>query len=297
VLAYDGAMRKSPIILWGALSTTITLWASAFVGIRLALQAYSPGEVAFLRYFVASIAMLVFYLYLPQRQKVSLRELPALFIMGVMGIGIYNVALNYGEITVSAGISSFIIGLMPVVTMIMAIIFLQEHIRWRNWLGVAISIIGMLCIFLSSLSQDHNNSVAGIAEVFIATLMGSSYTIMQKRYLKKYHPIEITSFAIWGGTLMMAFYAPGVVTKLPNVSAWLTLDIVYMGVFPGAIAYVFWCFGLQHLPASRAVSILYVLPLLTTAMGYLALSEKPHWLALVGGFIGLLGAAFANSKR
>lgn len=287
---------KNPWFIGLALSFTLILWASAFVGIRIGLHAYTPGEVAFLRYFVASIAIFLFYIFLPQKHRVSLKEIPALFVMGIMGIGIYNIALNYGEITVSAGIASFIIGIMPVITMIQAIIFLQERVNWRGWVGVSISLIGMTCILTSNLGSDQKKIFMGIFDVFIAALMGSSYTILQKYFLKKYHPIEVTAFAIWSGTLILAFYAPGTWKELSEASLWITWDIVYMGLFPGAIAYGLWCYALNYLPASKAVSSLYVLPLISTLMGYLILGEKPHWLALLGGLIALSGAVLANTR-
>lgn len=278
-----------------AACTVIILWSSALVGIRIALEAYTPGEVALLRYIIASIVMLVFYFALPKRQTVALRDIPALFIMGITGIGIYNIALNYGEVILSAGIASFIVGTIPVITIILAVVFLREKMTWIGALGVLVSMLGLAVIAFSS----HRSGIhlSGIFEVFVAAIMGSCYALMQKIFSNRYHPIELTAFAIWGGTISLLFFAPGVISKLPAANIGMTLDIVYMGIFPGAIAYALWCYSLKNMPASKTVTYLYALPIVSTIMGYLILNEQPQLLAILGGLIALLGAFIANFSK
>src|SRR3990167_10406116 len=145
--------RTHPILLFGAISLTILLWSSAYIGIRYDLHFYSPSDVALLRYFTASLMMLLFYFLLPKRHSVHLRDVPILFTMGMLGIGLYSIAINYSEITVSAGITSFIIGLMPVFAMLLAIFFLHEKVNRHTWIGVAISLMGLIVI---AFNQHHN---------------------------------------------------------------------------------------------------------------------------------------------
>src|SRR5207248_574778 len=125
---------------------TVFLWSSALVGIRFGLQGYSPGGLAVLRYLIASFSLLILYCKLLQRHVPNWRDLLYMIFIGVVGIGIYNIAINYGEVVIPAGIAGFIIGLMPVFTTIFAFFLLKERVPIKSWLGVFISFLGLLLI-------------------------------------------------------------------------------------------------------------------------------------------------------
>ena len=110
----------------------IILWASTYVGICIGLEGYSPGSLALLRFFAASLCMVGIYLKWGARQKIQIAELVRISILGVFGFSIFNVALNYGEISVSAGIASFIINQVPILMTLLAILFLGEHLLIRD---------------------------------------------------------------------------------------------------------------------------------------------------------------------
>ena len=126
------------------LVSSILLWASAFVGIKLALASYSPGPLALLRFIVASFCMAILYRYQINEPKMPWKDRLQLMTVGMAGIGIYNICLNYGELTVSAGIASFVIGLMPVFTVLLSLVFLKEQMNSGTWAGITLSLLGLI---------------------------------------------------------------------------------------------------------------------------------------------------------
>jgi len=277
-----------------ALITTLLFWASAFVGIRIGLESYSPGSLALLRFLVASVCMGIIYYCLPGKKRLTGTDRILLLFIGVVGIGIYNICLNIGETVVSAGIASFIIGLMPVFTIILSILFLGERPGRRVGLGILISFVGL---FLLVLSEKNSTVGIGVLLILVSAFCGSFYSITQKRFLRNYHPVAITAWVIWGGTLFLLWFILDLWHELPRASFKATGAAVYMGIFPAALAYVAWCYVLNHLPASSASIYLYALPVLSTVMGCLILKEYPSWLSLMGGSIALIGAFIANRKK
>lgn len=274
------------------LVASILLWASAFVGIRIALEGYSPGPLALLRFLIASLCMAL--IYHSQKEKIVMpwRDRSQLLIAGMAGIGIYNICLNYGEITVSAGVASFIIGLMPASTILLSFIILKEKLQFGVWMGVLVSMFGLFLIAIGEGAQA--NMRQGVLLVLISALMGSVLTIMKKRLLKIYSPITIISWVMWGGTLLLLMFIPGLIKELPTANLQATGAVIYMGVFPAAIAYLAWGYVLKNMPASKASLSLYALPLVSTLLGYLVLHEVPTILSLSGGTIAILGAIIAN---
>lgn len=278
-----------------ALLSTIIFWASAFVGIRVGLVDYSPGALALLRFIVGSVSIGLIYHHMGIEKKVAWVDRIKLLTLGIAGIGIYNICLNYGEVTVTAGMASFIIGLMPVITMIMSMIFLKERQGAIVWLGIAISLFGLLMMTIGQSSE--NSMLMGILVILISSFMGALHTLWSSRYLKRYHPVAVTSWVIWGGTLMLMVFLPDLLKQLTLAKPQSTLAVIYMGVFPAALAYLAWSYVLNHLPASKASMYLYALPLLSTFMGFVFLHEIPTFISLLGGGIALLGAVIANRYR
>ena len=275
-----------------ALITTVILWASAFVGIRAGLQGYSPGGLACLRFLIASVCMYIVYLLLPPRETIPLRDKALLLLIGIVGIGFYQIALNYGELSVSSGLASFIISQSPIITVTFAILFLSEPLKLPVFIGMLISILGVGLITLGSAHQF--NFQMGFFYILFATLVSSIYSLMQKPFLKKYHAIEVTAYIIWGSLFALVIYLPNVFHDVQTASLQATLSVIYLGIFPAAIAYVAWSYALKEIPAARAVSFLYFMPIVATILGWIWLGEIPAWVSLVGGLLALCGVWIVN---
>ncbi|AWN73284.1 TPA: DMT family transporter [Legionella anisa] len=270
----------------------IVLWASAFVGIRIGLTAYSPGALALLRFMVASLCMLIIYYSLGIKKRVAWGDRLQLLLTGMAGIGIYNICLNYGELSVSVGIASFVLGLMPVLTVILSLIFLQEKLARGVWVGIIISILGLALLAIDNNSEPGMQQ--GILAILVSALMGAILTIIQKRFVSVYHPVAIIAWVMWGGTLLLSIFLPDMFQQIQIADFQTTTAVIYMGIFPAALAYLAWAYALKYLSASNASIMLYALPVVSTLMGFLLLDEQPSLLSLVGCSITLAGAFIAN---
>lgn len=276
-----------------ALLTTVVLWGSAFVAIRAGLQGYSPGGLALLRLLTSSI---IFYYLLfgsgKKRSPILKRDLYRVLFAGAIGIGCYNIALNYGEILVPAGIASFIVSQIPVVTALLAVIFLREHINRYGLLGIGLSVLGVTMIALS-----HHAEFKFYLSVFyliFACFAVGCYNILQKPLFQKYKVMDLTAYAIWGGTIVLLVFLPNLIHDLQHTTLKATATVIYLGIFPGVIGYSTWSYALSTIPASRAASFLYFMPVFATLIGWIWLGEIPALIALVGALIALLGVWVVN---
>lgn len=277
-----------------ALAITILLWASGFVGIRAGLQGYSPEGLALLRFLIASLCMGIIYFCMPKRSIMRTFDIFALMGIGVIGIGVYNITLNYGELSISSGMASFIISQAPIITAVFAILFLGEQISLMRVFGFIVSIFGVALITLGEkggLKWDLS-----MVYVFIATLSAALYSIMQKPFLKRYHAIEATTYIIWGATIFLCFYFPKLHQDLMHATLKTTLAVAYLGIFPAAIAYLAWSYALTEIPVLRAASFLYFMPFVATLLGWVCLDEVPVWLSLLGGILAIAGVWLVNQS-
>src|SRR3990167_9169522 len=125
-----------------AIIIAILLWASAFMGIRIGLEYYSPQGMALLRFIVAAICMAIVYFAMPVRNHITLPDKIALMLLGGVSIGLYNLFLNYGELTVLSGTASFITSQSPIIAALFAALLLGEGFSLYRVAGFIISITG-----------------------------------------------------------------------------------------------------------------------------------------------------------
>lgn len=276
-----------------AISISMVSWSSSFVFIRLCLHSFTPGALALFRYLIVSIMMLIFYLNLKKHHKPTVKQCVQLFLLGFIGIGLYMILLNYGEMTVSASITSFIIGMNPIVSMLWAMLFFSEKISLKRWLGVSISVIGLLII---AAAKFHHGTISwGIVYLLLAVVCAGIYNVGQKPLLTNFHPIEIAAISAWIGTLTVLIFTPSLIHQLPQANWQAIGSVIYLGVVPGAIGYAAWSIALNgEIAPSKLVLVLYTLPLLSTLLGWLMLGEMPMALELVGGCVALIGALAAT---
>ncbi|MHB0874631.1 MAG: DMT family transporter [Anaerolineae bacterium] len=275
-----------------AIVVTLLLWASAFAGIRAALRGYGPGQLALLRFLVASAA-LAGYGAATRMRLPARRDLPGIALMGLLGITVYQLALNFGEVSVNAGSASFLVAAAPGITAILAVIFLHERLTVFGWLGIGTAFAGVALI---AFGEGEGLSLSpGALLVLLAAVATSLYFIIQKRLLGRYSALAITTYGIWLGTIPMLVFLPGLLQQVRQAPVPATLAVVYLGIFPAATAYVTWAYALSLAPAARAATFLFLSPLLATAIAWLWLGEQLALLALVGGALVVVGVVLVNT--
>ncbi|MFZ7824047.1 MULTISPECIES: DMT family transporter [Priestia] len=272
----------------------ISLWASAFPVIQIGLESFSPQHLAVVRLSIASVVLLVIAIATRMRLP-DIKDIPLLLALGFLGFTVYHTALNIGEKTVSAGIASLLISTTPIFSAFLAIFFFHETFGKRKWIGSAVSFAGVALLTFSK--ENFVHSANGILLILLAALAESIYIVCQKDLLKKYGFLSFVTYSIWGATISMLIFLPGLGTDFLNISFRSAISVIYLGLFPTVIPYIILAYLTSRVGSAEAAISLYLTPALSFFLAWLLLKDIPSVAAIVGSIITLCGVLLTHSKR
>lgn len=273
---------------------TVTLWGSAFVGIRIAGQTFAPGSLALGRLLVSTAILGTIALWrrepLPQR-----RDLAAIAAYGVLWLAVYSTTLNAAERIVDAGTAAMLISTGPILIAVLAGMLLREG--FPRWLfgGCAIAFVGSAMIGLAT-AQSERRAGLGILLLIVAALAYALAVVVQKSVLGRVSAFQVTWLGVASATLACLPFAPTLATEVAKAAPTAISWTVYLGAFPTAIGFATWGFALRRSTAGRMGSLTYLAPAVAVLGSWALLGETPPGLALAGGALCIAGVYLASRR-
>jgi drug/metabolite transporter (DMT)-like permease len=301
--------RRGRILLVGAAVVTVVLWASAFVGIRAAGDDFDPGALALGRIAVGAAAHAIQRLVMRGRRlrgsrasdpAPRLRDAPrpvvvGIVLWGVAWFGVYNLALNAAERHLDAGTAAFLVNIAPMITAVLAGLLLGEGFPRRLLAGMVISLLGVAIVAVATSTGRFD--LIGVALGVAAAVLYGSAAAVQKRLLQHVDAATLTSVGCAAGAVALLPFLPDLLRALEQAPVHSISAVIFLGVFPTAIAFTTWGYVLSRTSAGRTAATTYAVPAVVVLLAWLMLGETPPALALVGGALALAGVAVATRRR
>ena len=120
--------------------------------------------------------------------------------------------------------------------------------------------------------------------------------MLQKPLVARLPAVQVTWLACTIGAVVCLPFAGQLVDDTRSASAADIWWVVYLGIFPTAIAFTTFAYALRTMSASNLGVTTYLVPPITIVMGWLFLDEVPPTMAYVGGALALVGVAVARRK-
>lgn len=258
----------------------------------MALRDVAPLPLASIRFALASLLAIAWLVWRrPPRTNGS--DLVIVAISGVVGIALYNMLLNSGQATVSAGAASFIVNTQPVFMAILAVLFLREAFNRWSWIGTALGLAGIAMI---AWGQPGGLSFgAGSSLILGAALCAAAYSTMLRPLFARSDPMDVTAMMMICGALALLPWLSDGVRQTSAASADVVAAVVFLAVAPAAIGYACWTYAIKSFGAARAGQFLYLIPPLATLLAWAGLGETPGWTTLLGGALALSGVVLVNT--
>lgn len=275
-----------------AMGFNLIAWGMSWVNVRAIVHEVGAGDLGAMRYLIASTVMSTVWFF-RGRPLPALRDVPQIALLGLFAFTLYNLGINFGERTVDAGTGSMLISCVPILVVLFGVLTGREQVTPFAWLGIIVSMLGVA--FTSGAFDQGLTLNQGTLFIFGSAICAAIQTLMSKALTKRYSAIDVTTWAIWFGTLGLLPFAHDPLGTAYRLSAPAWGHLLFLGVVPAALCYTLWAVVLQRLPMTVAMGSVYVIPLFSVLFSWAILAEKPATAALTGGALTLIGVAIVQT--
>lgn len=283
--------RRKTVSVPMAYIGVILIWSTTPLGIK-----WSGEEVGFIFGVTARMSIGVFVclalVALLSRRVEWHKQALSSYIAAGLGIWSTMTCVYWGAQHVSSGLISVLFGLMPVVTGILASIWLNEHVFTRfRVIGMILGLSGLVIIFRGYIDAE-DQALWAIAMILAGMLFQSMSAVWVKKISSQMHPIEMTSGALLVALpLFVITYSLSGQTlpdAVPQRALW---SIVYLGIFGSALGFILYFYLVKSVEANKVALITLITPVLALMIGQWMNGEVISMYEWLGASVILLGLA------
>ncbi|HEY6895617.1 MAG TPA: DMT family transporter [Rhodocyclaceae bacterium] len=274
------------MMTYGLVALAAVFWGANFNLSKPVVAELHPLLAGAERFLIAAILMLAVALIRGERVPL-LRQARAYGLLGLVGVGGFNLFFFYGMGSTSAVNGALIMALNPLLTAVLAWAILGERPSLRQGLAFPIGLAGVAIVVLGGGAGVH--LAIGDLLLLIANLNWALYNVLCRRLL----PAGVSGTANTAGimvagalVLWCAVAVVGVPLALPGPTAGAALSVMAVG--GSVLAYMFWNAGISKLGTARTAIFINLVPVASMIIASLG-GHLPTAAQLLGGAI-VIGA-------
>lgn len=270
-------------------------WGTNFSVAKFITTYISPVEAAAIRFAIASVFILG-VLLLTESRQVILKALKQNWLsylgIGFIGVAGFNGLFFIGLRDTSAINGALIMATNPLLSIMLARLFLNAPINTNQALGISLSLIGII-IALSNGSIDnitHLGAASGDKIILLANVCWALYGVLTHKYLADSPTLITTTLTMIIGTfclLIFAYFSDAFSLKL-HLSGKMYLGILYIALVGTVTSYLFWNIGLKHLGTANTAVYFNLVPIFAIFTAVI-LGDPLSKLQFFGGIMVLAG--------
>jgi drug/metabolite transporter (DMT)-like permease len=290
------------MMAYGLLVVAMLAWSGNLIVGRGLAGTVGPFTMGWTRWLIALLIVLPFAAReLVQKRAVLRRDSRLLLVLGAVGFGCSNTFCYLALQSTTAVNASLINAAGPLLTFAGSALFLREPFGWRQLVGLAIAVLGVLAVILHGdlaavLALEANPGdlfmLAGVATWAV-------YSILLRWRPAELSPVALVTALFGIGLVCLTPFAlwewaqGGAIHPTPAALA----GLVYLGIFPSVVSILCWNRAVALVGPARASVFNYVMPLFVAALALFFLGEQIRLFHLWGGALIFLGLGLALAPR
>ena len=292
-------MQKSPLLAWVLLLVLAFIWGSSFILIKKGLVGLEPGEAGSLRIVAAFIFLLPFAL--KRLRSVDKKKLHFYTSVGLLGSLVPAFLFAVAQTRLESAITGVLNGLVPLFTILIALVIFKQRQTKAVYLGVIIGFLGTAIL----ITAGNGSAFSGINSyaflVVLATICYASNLNLIKQKLNDIHAVTVTSVSLLLVGPLATIHLFGFTDFWPKLmtvegTGIATFYICLLGILGTAIALIIFNKVLQMKDALFASSVTYIIPVFAVMWGIID-GENLYLLHYTGMAAVGIGVYIANTNR
>lgn len=305
-LQSTGARARAKFFSFGnglSRADAFALLAVLFWGINVAFTKSALDEIDVLAFITlrvllsAVIAFLALFI-IEHDVGVKRRDLVPLGLLGLVGVGLAQLAFILGLNFSLASHGALLLGMTPVFAALLAGWLGWDRIQKKNWFGVGICLVGLWLLTRAGGTASTGSIFLGDAVTLLSALLGAIYSVFSKRFLQAYSPLKILTYALVFSSALMLLVGgvPVLQQDWRAASLQAVITLVFSALFGTVIASILWLKSIGRIGIVRTSIYQYLLPVIGVALALALLKEELSGQQWVGAVIVMLGIFFARSR-
>lgn len=290
-------MKTSFVLVnWSLLLCLILLWGTSFLFTALAVETIDPLSIVFYRVLIGAI-ILTFYLYARQRRLPSSINSWLIFMLfGFVGNLLPFFLIAWGQQTIDSGLAGMIMGIMPLITMLLAHYFIYgEKLNAFKISGFMVGISGIFVLLGPVFKGTLLETISAMA-VFVAACSYAVNTIFVRR-LPRFDPVVAGAGLLIAAT--MALFVPWLLFAAPmddDTSSTSLMSLIWLGIGPTGIATIILFAVIDRAGPTFLSTINYLIPVVAFLVGVIFLDEPMSWISLFALGLILTGISITRFR-
>ena len=275
-------------------------WSGAFITGKFAVREFPPFGLTFFRFFLAlPFVFLIMYRQQPGDWLPRRDEWRPFILLGIVGTFGYH-AFFFACLQYTTAINASLIGAVnPIITALLAAIFLGDKIGMTRLAGFVLSFAGVFAVITNGdyqiISQLRINK--GDLLMLAAICCWAVYSLLSRRAMQKYSlsPRKVTAYTFLVCTIVSLPFAiseqPLQYLPLVSVAGWGS--VLYMTLFASVLGYLFHLIAVSKIGASRSAVFVNLVPVFTIGQAWYFLGEPVTIFKLISAGMVISGVYLA----
>lgn len=291
------AIAHKPVTFggFGAMLLLALMWGLSIPATKLGLNSTPPLTLTALRYAIAVPFMLVLLI---GKKSLPWKAVPAVAMLGIIGIGLGQVAQTIGVSGASASVATILSATIPLFIVVFAAFRLKQPVTAIQICGVITAFTGIVVVAFENTTSNITTSLLGPIWILISAVAVAFYYVWSVELTSRYGTVVVLTWSTFFGLIAMIPFA-----GWENYHTPFTLTVtsfsaaLYLGLIVSVAGLFLWLRILKNVPAPVAASVQYLQPVFGIIASAILFGDKIGTQFMIGVSLILAGLALTMRNR
>ena len=269
-------------------------WGLGFLASAIGQESASPLVLMSYRFDIALVLLTLPIIFGKQRLRLRGKNIVPLLLLGMAEPCIYFIGEQYGIKYSNSAFAGIMVAVIPIVSLILAAVFLKQRSSRAQWLFSALSIAGIIVI---TLSENSGGTVTfkGFALLVLCVITGSAYSVMSSGVSDKFsvfertYVMQVMGAVFFTSLALIENHGSFAAIIAPAANARYLTAALFLAAGPSVMGYTMFNYALSNAPVANVIIFQNLATVISVLAGMFVLGEHLTTLSLVSMLAVLLG--------